>query len=148
MFNVCFSAIYLAVTLALGTLSVICTILVVNVYFRKDEEEIPGWFRKFTLKVLVRIVCWKRHCCCATFNKHKVKPTDENEKPPPGEKMAIRDAISVSSSHTDENEAEDLTWQEIAQILDKLFFNINISIVVIFTFILWTIFIAHYATAV
>jgi len=44
----------------LSTLSVILTIIVLDVYFNHDDDESPPiWLQKFTKCFLVKITCWK-----------------------------------------------------------------------------------------
>ncbi|WAR09698.1 ACHE-like protein, partial [Mya arenaria] len=51
---------YLTIILMLSTLSVIFTIVVLDIYFNHDDDEAPtDWLQKFTKYFLVKITCWK-----------------------------------------------------------------------------------------
>ncbi|KAJ8308725.1 hypothetical protein KUTeg_013599, partial [Tegillarca granosa] len=118
---ICYLAIYLALILALGTISVLCTIVVLNVYFRPDDEEIPTYLNDYIIPCLARLVCHRSCCCCRNKrgkNTSRVEPLKSDE---------------VIDQSTFE-ETSDMTWQEFAKILDKLFFFLFIRILVLTCF--------------
>jgi len=63
------SAIYLALIFAYGTISVLCTILVLDFHFRTEEDEIPRWLYKFTTMFLMKIACWKDNYLCLKIKR-------------------------------------------------------------------------------
>ncbi|WAR09725.1 ACHB-like protein, partial [Mya arenaria] len=66
------TATYLTIILMLSNLSVIFTIVVLDIYFNHDDDEAPpDWLQKFTKYFLVNITCWKGR---------KVALTDDDEE--------------------------------------------------------------------
>ena len=52
-----------------SALSVICTIIVLDVYFKtEDDTEVPEWLQKF-----VRVTCWNAKVFCGA----KISPVSE-----------------------------------------------------------------------
>lgn len=139
-----FSAVYLALTLALGTTSVICTIIVLEVYHHTEDDEIPQWLQRMSRDCLAYIVCWKKKSCCNS--RKKVRPESEQnfnkiyvkEKPP----ISQDDVVSEFNEQPDAD--DQVTWQDIAAILDKFFFASYMLIILISSVVLWSLVIVHY----
>ncbi|XP_033733505.1 acetylcholine receptor subunit beta-type unc-29-like [Pecten maximus] len=174
--TVCYLSLYLALTLSLGSMSVLCTILVLNVYFRSDEDEpMPGWLKRLTLKVLARIASYKNKCCCFTFNDTKIHPVNETPSTEPVSVMLqeveqpdlVKKPNRRRSKHQDEIPLEpasptpsstralitimdetDLTWKELSIILDRLFFVIFMSVILLSTTGLFYLILGEWINAV
>ncbi|XP_021364827.1 neuronal acetylcholine receptor subunit beta-2-like [Mizuhopecten yessoensis] len=162
--TLCYLSLYLALTLSLGSLSVLCTIVVLNVYFRSDvDEPIPGWLKQLTSKVLMRVACYKNNCCCVRMNDIRIHPASEISSTEQGSlvlqeveqaditKKTVRKrnkkldeqplesaSISPSSSTAilmveEAGDDLDLTWKELAVILDRLFFLLFMSTILLST---------------
>jgi hypothetical protein len=136
---------YLAFILFMATIAVCCTTLVINLYMRTDDEAMPDWLKNLTFNYLVKIACWKNSCFC---RRNKVKDkcsitqnhmtnvilvTDYTEKD------HIESAI-IDKSH-------DLTWKELSEIMDKVFYNIYMFLIIVSTSILFFVIIAGYYSA-
>ena len=144
-----FSATYLSIILMTSALSVILTIIVLDVYFNADDdEEVPEWLQKFTRSFLVRMACWNVTCCKrkqvspsdndhlylktinvknnVLFGKRKddIKPIDSKGK----EKLA-KDKIESESEIMKDMKV--YTWKEIALLMDKCFMFVFIGLVLI-----------------
>lgn len=130
----------------------IFTILVLDVHFRTDEEEIPIWLHRLTFKFLVRAACWKNHCCCKRSKKSSVSPVlvTENRTLPISSKE--KNALAESSNMADtvpenDDDGDNLDWKTLALILDKFFFVLHLSLIIVFTVVLWLVFGIHFWTS-
>ncbi|XP_069118205.1 acetylcholine receptor subunit beta-type unc-29-like [Argopecten irradians] len=164
--TICYLSLYLALTLSLGSLSVLCTILVLNIYFRSDEDEpMPRWLKNLTLKVLMRVVCYKDKCCCVPFNDVRIHPANESPSPEPqsvtlpeveqpdlaknntrkrNKKQEEIPLESTSASSTsslltlvETNDNSNITWRELSITLDRLFFLLFMSVIIFATALLF-----------
>jgi len=152
------TALYLALILCLGSLSVICTIIVINTYFRSDEEEpMPKSYRMLTM-FLARLTCHKGYAWCFTFKPTKVNPeieldvkiettgtissnTTKHKNETKRKKGKIGStalmpepvhAIEASPASPSPFAAEKETppsWKELALLLDKFFFSFFIIVI-------------------
>ena len=131
----------------MSALSVIFTIVVLDVYFNSDdEEEVPEWLQKFTNSVLVRIMCWNTTCCkskqVAPFNeKTSLKIEKDMQVLSYGKyKDGTKDLDSKGKNKLDtaspEKDIDSLsnnkvyTWKEIALLMDRCFLFAFIFLVV------------------
>ncbi|XP_052812727.1 acetylcholine receptor subunit beta-like isoform X2 [Mya arenaria] len=132
---------YLTIILMLSTLSVIFTIVVLDIYFNHDDDEAPpDWLQKFTKIFLVNITCWKGEACC---RQGKVKPSTGSDS-----RIALVDLDNVNDAKTrinspsgkvpltdDENEENTkpdekyYSWKEVALILDRFFMYLFVFMV-------------------
>jgi len=55
--NLSCKVIYLTMTMALGTLSVCLTVLVLNLHHRDAERPVPRWARVLVLRYLAKLLC-------------------------------------------------------------------------------------------
>jgi hypothetical protein len=88
--------------LGLGVSSVFFTIYVLSIHFKPEEEEIPGYLRKFA-----KFSC--RRCCCKSDDT-KVSVINISEK-----------ENEVNHQNV-EKEYADITWQMVAKKIDILLF--------------------------
>ncbi|CAC5401855.1 unnamed protein product [Mytilus coruscus] len=140
--TVCFLSLYLAFILLLATIAVILTTFVINLHMRTDDERMPNWLKKFTSNYLIKFACWKNKC---SYRKNKV---DHN-----GSDLHIN---KLKGTHLTENNyspdketehkegCRDITWKELSEIMDKVFYNIYMFLIAISTFVLFVIIIAGY----
>ncbi|WAR09727.1 ACHB-like protein [Mya arenaria] len=132
------TATYLTIILMLSTLSVIFTIVVLDIYFNHDDDEAPpDWLQKFTKIFLVNITCWKGEGCC---RKGKVKPSNGSDS-----RIALVDLDNVKDAKTrinspsrkvaltdDDRENKNpedkiFSWKEVALILDRFFMKLRVA---------------------
>ena len=120
-------AVFLNLMLAFGVMSCFLTILVINTHFKPEEEEIPKSVESIA-NCIAKMVCWKQYGCCRRPDNSTV------------------DVLSLSEKNNSENTPVkgrgngDLTWQDVARILDALFFCayawLLIITVALFTYIM------------
>ena len=133
-----FSAIYLALTLIYGTLSVIFVICVLMVNHRPEEDPIPSWVKTFTFKFLMPITCWNG-CCCGK-RKDTIEPLEAFTKTEKQEKVKVPDEDNLDM------EDDSLSWKTLSLVLDKFFFLTMTALVGFSTFIIFTVMIVFYAS--
>ncbi|XP_052812696.1 acetylcholine receptor subunit beta-like isoform X1 [Mya arenaria] len=139
---------YLTIILMLSTLSVIFTIVVLDIYFNHDDDEAPtDWLQKFTKYFLVKITCWKGGACC---RQGKVKPSnvsdsrialvdldkviDDNiDRYSPGRKVALPEDDDDNDEKNKKPEERHYSWKEVALILDRFFMYLFVFLVVTVT---------------
>ena len=118
-------AVFLNLMLAFGVMSCFLAILVINTHFKPEEEEIPKSVESIA-NCIAKMVCWRQYRCCRRPNNSTV------------------DVMSLSEKNNSENTIGkgrgngDLTWQDVARILDALFFWVYVWLIVAMT-ILFTI---------
>jgi hypothetical protein len=119
-----FTAIYLVFILALSSISVLCTILVLNFNFGTDADPIPSTIRFFLVSVVARLICWKSKGCRP---KRKVGNSDVEliDNPQPSDSMHKSDEA--------DDESEEITWQDLSNILDRGFFMLFSVLIVLTT---------------
>ena len=136
----------------MSALSVIFTIIVLDIYFNSDDdEEIPDWLQKFTRKVLVPVTCLNVTCC----TRKQVSPMDgstdiltKESLKPEKDINGFVDGISGGNNlgsnkneisdtkygpkGSDNNTAEKVyKWKEIALLMDRCFLIVFILLVLI-----------------
>ena len=104
--------------LALGVASVFLTICILNIHFKPDNEELPGYCRAF-VKVSSTVFCWKEASCCkkARRNVSVVGVTEEQIE------VGTQKLKTEKQNLEAENNEESVTWQEVAKRMDQFFFN-------------------------
>ena len=156
------SGIYLTATMAITTLSMVLTVLVLNLHFMTDTPP-PEWAKKVVLVYLARIL---RMCCtCGDDDKEvkKAKKLKQNGYRPAAnvdgdERTAIIElntrpihsdrlfveahANSTLLADADKEEAEKepdyaKDWKRMAEVLDRLFFWFFLFAIVISTLVLF-----------
>lgn len=141
-----FSALYLAYILLMATIAVCCTTLVINLHMRTDDESMPDWLKNFTFNYLVKIACWKNSCFCKRNKVENRRSTTPTHSP--------NDIFVTAKSRQDDqtesvssDESRDLTWKELSEIMDQLFYYIYMFLIILSTFILFMIIIGGYYTS-
>lgn len=99
-------AIYLVFILALSSISVLCTIVVLNFNFGTDDEPIPNATRIFLVSLVAKLICWKRKNCCQRARKVADSSVELVEE----------------FDSKKETKEENITWQDLSNILDRAFF--------------------------
>jgi hypothetical protein len=139
-----FSAVYLVFILTLGAVSVVLTIFVLSLHFKSPDEEIPEWVKTMTYHCLLRIACMRKRRICS--RKSRVENIQLSKKTG----ITQVDMATQGDPPTVKNmfdTGDDLTWQKLAMIMDKVFFNIYIGLIVIVTFTLFmSVFVHHYTS--
>lgn len=157
-------SVYLTIILMISALSVIFTIVVLDIYFNHDDEEpVPDWTQNLTRKFLVRITFWKGHrptCCC----RDQVSPTDDeteksmtrlsqmNSKPNsetkkmklPLDGMDVYSGSKYKDNISAKTEEQTYQWKEIALILDRFFMYIFMFTVIIVSVVCLSLLVAAY----
>lgn len=150
---------YLTIILMLSTLSVIFTIVVLDIYFNhEDDDQPPAWLQSFTRIFLVRMSMWKGTSCC---KRQTVSPGDgvaEINISSLQDKLPITDIdgdvnenklfkpktfnnLDVNTKEEDED-VNMYSWKEVALILDRCFMYLFIFLTVVVTVVCLAILIA------
>lgn len=125
---------YLAFILTLAAISVCLTIFVLSLHFKPENKAIPNWVKTVTNSCLVRIACMETCGKCTRGSKVDEAHVFENATI---EKKGAPPVVEVQ----DDNE---LTWQLLSVIMDKVFFNIYISLIGLATSLLLLVIFVHY----
>lgn len=105
-FTPCYLSIYLVFILALSSISVLCTILVLNFNFGTDDDPIPNGTRIFMVSLVAKLICWKQKTCCQRARKVADSSVEMVEE----------------FDSKEETKQENITWQDLSNILDRAFF--------------------------
>ena len=164
LFFIFLTAVYLTIILMISALSVIFTIVVLDIYFNHDDEEpVPEWTQNLTRKFLVRVTFWKGHrpwCCC----QDQVSPTDDeteksmtrlsqiNSKPNsatnkrklPFDGMDVYPGNNYKDKVPAKTDEQMYQWKEIALILDRFFMYIFMFTVVTVSVVCLSLLVAAY----
>ncbi|XP_052231622.1 acetylcholine receptor subunit beta-like isoform X1 [Dreissena polymorpha] len=124
---------YLTIILMLSTLSVVFTIVVLDIYFNHaDDETPPSWLQNLTRHFLVKVTCWKGVTCCS---KPKVSPGGDGEILTLNEiteKSETKDKWALDDERSKVAEGVGIkffSWKEVALILDRFFMHTFIFLV-------------------
>ncbi|KAK3582645.1 hypothetical protein CHS0354_001691 [Potamilus streckersoni] len=149
---------YLAIILCLSALTIILTIVVIDLYFNIEGDDVPAWLNRFTHHVMVKFSCWKGTTCCS--GKNRVTPTDEDkglsssrmilkltvsdsaklrDKEAANEDLEKESKLSLDTTFSDESTITEYSWKEIALIMDKCFLYIFMILVFLTTTITFII---------
>ena len=125
----------------LAAIAVCCTTFVINLHMRKDDDQIPDWVKDVTFKYLIRITCWHNGCTC---RKDKIRDSSEIYEHSSNDELPVNKSRKHSSKMTAGEGTLDLTWKELSEIMDKLFYNVYMCLISISTFVMFlTIIIGH-----
>ena len=159
------SVVYLTCTMALGTMSVCMTVLVLNFHHRDSERPVPKWAKILVFTYLAKILCvGARKPRTLAGNMHLLHEQDEPHgvtlrhglkriahdvgllRPmlsPNGEletnnsKLVVGDHVySVHKEHKSNKEINNTDWKEIAHVLDRFFFIIVLTLMTCSTMII------------
>ncbi|XP_069118891.1 neuronal acetylcholine receptor subunit alpha-5-like [Argopecten irradians] len=146
--SVCYLSIYLSLILCYGTLSVLCTILVINFHSRPEGQDITPWTRRITTAIIMPLACWKGSCSTSSCCKKKVRPNDTKTihvLSVSKIKVNVPDPVPEYDLASQDSLEEQLTWYTISKILDAAFFNIFMWIIVCTSIIFFSILAGEYA---
>jgi hypothetical protein len=134
--------VYLVLILFLGVVSVCLTIFVLSLHFKPEEEKIPEWVKTLTNSCLIRVAWMKKCGSCSKGSKvDEAHLTDTTIL----KKLTVDEKNDLNT--TEGKSDQELTWQHLSKIMDRVFFNIYISIIAIVTVMLFlVIFIAYYTS--
>lgn len=111
---------YLLLVLALGVISVIITILVLDVHHKDDSLPVSKWVTTLVTKCLAPVSCWQHYrCICGK----KVRPRSEESKYDK----------KVEKEDLDEDHATP-TWKDISHVLDAFFLRVYLFVILSLNF--------------
>ncbi|XP_060071434.1 acetylcholine receptor subunit alpha-like 2 [Ylistrum balloti] len=152
--NVSYLSVYLSITLSLGTLAVLCTILVLHMHYREsDGQPVPTSIRMFAV-CLMKLICWggcRRRCGCRCKKKSRVAPAKnpvisvielENLKKKIPEKKIVHE--DEDSSSFEEDEEEEITWTTVSKVLDSFFFICFVGLIIISSSVFFSVMVVEY----
>ncbi|KAK3582646.1 hypothetical protein CHS0354_001692 [Potamilus streckersoni] len=154
---------YLAIIFCLSALTVILTIVVLDLYFNIEGDDVPAWLNRITHHVMVKFSCWKGITCCS--GRNRVTPNDEDKglsssrmilklnvsdvaklrgKEAANESPEKKSKLSLDTTFSDDNTIPEYSWKEIALIMDKCLLYIFMILVFLATTITFIILGANY----
>ncbi|KAL4217018.1 hypothetical protein ACF0H5_023474 [Mactra antiquata] len=141
---------YLAGILFLQTLSVLLTVIYLDMYFTKVDKPVPRWLITFTKRLMRGSCCKKRkttHQCkdsvedpddCTKSSQYPCGNTDASSKTP----------IEAWNDNINNDVEEDQpSWKDVALILDKVTMYIYLALVTSLTLVCWAVMLIHYLNA-
>ncbi|XP_041350962.1 neuronal acetylcholine receptor subunit alpha-7-like [Gigantopelta aegis] len=134
--------IYITIVVILNALSVLATLLSLDIYFRDEKTRIPDWLRKLTTDVMMPFACWGG-CCQGKSNKISSKKAANLAGYQNKASYAVKDAKMNENTSmemrlsSEGEEMDELTWGKIAKVLDACFLRISVGIIIIITVIIF-----------
>ncbi|XP_062569626.1 acetylcholine receptor subunit alpha-L1-like [Saccostrea cucullata] len=121
-------SVYLAVTLCLGVLCCLLTVLVIRIHFKDPDTPVSAWWKSLHDKLLVPFSCWNGCLCRCRKDKNNVKPTvPNNEVVVVNYEDGKDDTTTVDESGT----SGELKWTELSAVLDHFFLIVMVIITTI-----------------
>jgi hypothetical protein len=137
-----FSALYFVLILLLATIAVCCVTLVINLHMRTDDDKMPDMLKTFTYRYLLKIAYLKNVSVCRKKNQvHDEKSLTYKNDIPPTDKSNVD--LGDPSAY---NNSFDLTWKELSRIMDKVFYNVYMFLIILSTTFLFVVIIYGHAT--
>ncbi|XP_078324657.1 neuronal acetylcholine receptor subunit alpha-3-like [Crassostrea virginica] len=113
--NTSILSVYLAVTLCLGVVCCLLTVLVIKIYFKDPDTDITPRWRLLHDKVLAPLSCWTG-CPCQCSREKTVAPSDNNNE------MVVMNAEDENTeTKSEQNCSNELKWTHLAHIMDHFF---------------------------
>ncbi|CAG2203190.1 unnamed protein product [Mytilus edulis] len=115
--------IYLLLVLALGVLSVIITIYVLDCHHKDEDVPVPKWLTRLSTGCLAKFACWKDYKCLCGRQVY-----------PDGNRRGYPKETEMKGNHSDEKRApfndkecthDSLTWKDICHVLDAFFLSVS-----------------------
>jgi hypothetical protein len=137
-----FSGIYLAIILILCTLSVPIGILVTHVYHRTDE--VSPFLISMLRSSIVKLFFCKRKSRFS--NAAKISPNAKNNVESNPDQPSRGETPNPSKNPCDHEQENEITWKEVACLMDNFFFVVFTFIVILITVIISIILGAEYSS--
>ena len=137
-------------TLMYGTVSVLFVIFVLKAHHTSEDKEIPRWLAVLTEKFLMRVIFWKRGCCCSKCRcgraKHSVDTVHGDIVVVEGKDGEKQKPKFFNDQDYGCEEVDKLTWGTITEVLDSFFFLLVMGLVLFTTVIIFSLLLNHYVT--
>ncbi|OWF50181.1 Neuronal acetylcholine receptor subunit alpha-6 [Mizuhopecten yessoensis] len=136
--NTSLLSVYLVFILALGMVSVLLTIIVLECHHTDPEKEIPKWIKN-TINFLSILTCQEvknnSRCSCSPDRRTNNIESLETPKLQPNDETSQNNNMTAVFAFKDNNDKSDTpyTWIEIAVRLDKIFLRLFLFTVLIAT---------------
>ncbi|XP_033728749.1 acetylcholine receptor subunit delta-like [Pecten maximus] len=134
--NTSLLSVYLVLILALGMVSVLLTILVLECHHTDPEKKVPKWLLNI-LNFLMMITFQKRksdfRCCCLPGQRKNDVETLETPNQQQKDKTPTKDGSIGALATNNYVSGTTYTWIEIGQHLDKSFLRLFLFIVLVST---------------
>lgn len=130
----------------MATIAVCCTTFVINLHMRTDDDKMPDWVRNFAYTYLMKIACWKNACFCKR-NKVKDKSSKSYNLTKTNGHVVTAKSKTDRKESVEHDQSRDLTWKELSEIMDKVFYNVYMLLISLATFVLFMIIVVGYYTA-
>ncbi|KAK3082871.1 hypothetical protein FSP39_007583 [Pinctada imbricata] len=120
--NTPYLSVYLVSLLSIDVMSVILTVLILEIYHTDSGKQVPGCLKFIIGKFMGSLVCYgNSKCCCRKERNNKV------------EEVSDFSTIKSMPDSDKENEDDFPTWQDLARIMDIFFFRLYCICLVSFT---------------
>ena len=113
---------------------------------RTDDDEMPEWVRNFAYNYLMKIACWKNTCVCRR-NKVKDKRSKSYNHTKTNGHLVTAKSKTDRKESVETDQSRDLTWKELSEIMDKVFYNVYMILISLATFVLFMLIVAGYYAA-
>jgi hypothetical protein len=130
----------------MATIAVCCTTFVINLHMRTDDDEMPDWVRNFAYNYLMKIACWKNSYVCRR-NKVKDKSSKSYNHTKTNGNLVTAKSKTDRKESVNNDQPRDLTWKELSEIMDKVFYNVYMILISLATFVLFMVIVVGYCTA-
>ncbi|XP_041354404.1 neuronal acetylcholine receptor subunit alpha-7-like isoform X2 [Gigantopelta aegis] len=118
--------IYISILIILNGLSVVLTLMTLDIYFRNDKEPVPHWLQKLTKYVMSPLACWG---LCSKKKKKKIFETVR-----PLSKKIHRPSTETETETDDtEDDEHQFSWVEIAKVFDAFCLRIYVLLFIVIT---------------
>nr|XP_034301289.1 acetylcholine receptor subunit beta-like [Crassostrea gigas] len=111
-------SVFLNLMLAIGVSAVFLIILVIHTHFKSEDEEISNFTENISIFV-AKMVCLRHYTCCRSTDNSSVGVVSLQEK-----------GGNFNDIHVDPIRNR-LKWQDVAKILDALFFRVYLWLIII-----------------
>ncbi|XP_076095662.1 neuronal acetylcholine receptor subunit alpha-5-like [Mytilus galloprovincialis] len=136
--TVCFLSLYLAFILFLAAIAVCLTTFVINLHMRRDDDIMADWLKKFTTKYLIKFACLKNSCCRKDGSDIYIQKSND---------VSGTEKTNSHDTRDQSYECRNITWKELAEIMDNVFYNVYMILIIMSTSTLFFIIIFGYTTA-
>lgn len=120
------SAVFLAVTLCLGVVCCLLTVLVIRINFRDPDKPVTDRWKHIHDKILVPCSCWNGCSCRCKKGKKSVNPID-----PKNELVVMNYDGEKNESIPEPEPSDELKWTHLATVMDHFFLVVMVIITTI-----------------
>lgn len=124
--NTSILSVYLAVTLCLGVVCCLLTVLVIKINFKDQDTPVTDRWKSIHNKILVPISCWHGCFCRCSKGKNTVNPIDSQN-----ELVVMNHDEENNESNPEPDTSDELKWTHLATVMDQFFLVVMLIITTI-----------------